>query len=188
MRAYLLVIGICLAGVATAQRPFGASGSKESEGTRILKINMLSPFVSTLNIHYEKGIDQNSSFQVEGFYFGGRIFAQQLDIQGFGLTTNYRFYLTQQFPNGWFVQPFLRYQRYWPLTSQQLNKDINVQIGGLGVVFGYQLIVAKRISCDAFAGPVYNKLFVNDQPAGRSYLPVFNGPWMRVGATIGFLF
>lgn len=188
MRVYLLLAGICLFGVVQAQRPRGLSSSEGEERTHLLKVNILSPFISTLNIHYEKCIDESSSFQLEAFYFGGQILSQQLDVQGLGITANYRFYLTQQFPRAWFVQPFMRYQRYWPLTPPQNNRDVNVQVGGLGIVFGYQFIVAKRISFDAFAGPVYSKLFVNNQTRGRNYIPVFNGPWMRVGATIGFLF
>ncbi|MES2778933.1 MAG: DUF3575 domain-containing protein [Bacteroidota bacterium] len=188
MKAILLTISICLAGIAYAQRPNGLSATGEQDHAHILKVSLLSPFVGTLNVHYEKRLDENSSFQLEAFYFSGQIFNQQSDVRGGGLTANYRFYLTKQFPAGWFVQPFLRYQQYWPLPSVRLRNDINIQVGGAGIVFGYQLVAANRISFDAFAGPVYSRLFVNNQSVGNKYLPVFNGGWLRLGVTLGFLF
>jgi Protein of unknown function (DUF3575) len=188
MRICLLLLGICLVSIAGAQRPIRPSKIGEEERAHILKASILSPMMGTVNVHYEKRLNEMSSFQFEVFYFGGQLFARQLDIRGLGLTANYRFYLTQQFPRGWFIQPFLRYQRYWPTTSVQMQKDDNAQVGGMGVVFGYQVFAAKRITLDAFAGPMYSKLFVNDQSIGRSYLPVFNGPWIRLGVTLGFLF
>ena len=162
----------------------------EQEYNRIVKVNLLSPAVGTITIHYEKRLNENSSIQLEGFYFTGYFLKQQINTRGTGFTVNYRFYLTKHFPEGWFIQPYARYQRYWPISTRQVssNRDRNAQVGSIGIVLGYQVVSNRRISMDVFAGPVYNKVFVDDTHAIHRFVPLVNGAWIRAGMTLGFLF
>lgn len=181
----LLMLGV---GHTFAQQPKRLRKEVEPDYAHIVKVNVFSPLVGTLNVHVEKVLNENSSFQVEGFYFTGQFFGQDLDVRGVGFTANYRYYFTQSFPSGWFMQPFVRYQKYWPLRASSSGSNDNVQVGTLGMVFGYQVIAAKRLSLDIFAGPMYSKLFANGKPVSNEFIPVFNGPWLRFGGTLGFLF
>ena len=171
-----------------AQRPNGMKSKIEPDFLRIIKVNVLSPVVGTVNVHYENVLNENGSLQVEGFYFGGQFLSRQTDVRGVGFTANYRYYFTQRFPQGWFVQPFLRYQRYWPIVASNFRNTDNIQVGSLGIVFGYQVLAARRISLDIYGGPIYSKLFDKDKRVTRDFIPVLNGPWLRIGCTLGFLF
>lgn len=189
MKTIVAIILMMLLGETVfAQQAKRFRGEIESDYAHIVKVNVFSPLVGTFTIHAEKALTENSSFQAEAFYFTGQFFGQDLDVRGVGFTANYRYYITQSFPAGWFMQPFLRYQKYWPLRASASGVDENVQVGTLGMVFGYQVIAAKRLSLDIFAGPMYSKLFANGKPVSNEFIPVFNGPWLRFGGTLGFLF
>lgn len=188
MRSLAFVIMMFLVGISSAQQRKALRAETEPDYPHIIKVNLFSPLIGTVNVHYEKALSENSSFQLEGFYFTGQFMRQQLDIRGIGLTANYRYYLSKSFPSGWFAQPFIRYQKYWPLIASTARTNDDIQVGTLGMVFGYQVLAAKRLSLDIFAGPMYSKLFANDRRVSNDFIPVFNGPWLRFGGTLGFLF
>ncbi len=179
-----------------AQKRMGQIPVKDAiEYQQIIKANLLSPLLGVVNFHYERNIDPNSASQLEFFYFTGQSFGQSVGVQGFGLTYNYRFYLTGTFPSGWYVQPYARYQNYFE-TSQSMNAFTNgtgnqdhLNVYSLGMVFGYQMVFAKRICFDMFMGPNYNKSFENGSQIPSQYLPpMFSGGAVRLGCTLGFVF
>jgi hypothetical protein len=161
---------------------------------KIVKINPLSPIIGVINVHLEKQLHASDSYQAELFYFTGQVFNQQSDVRGVGVTFNYRFYITEEFPKGWYIQPFVRYQRYWPIgrgtnnsTRSSSSVNNNLQVGGIGAVLGYQTLIVNGISFEIYAGPVYSKMFTSDsQP--KNTVSILNGPWLRAGITFGFLF
>lgn len=179
-----------------AQKPVSKAPVRDVfEYQHILKVNLLSPLFGIVNFHYERNINPNSSTQAEFFYYTGQTFGQSVGVQGFGLTYNYRFYLTGTFPSGWYVQPYARYQNYFEST-QHANGFVNgtgsqdhVSVYSLGMVFGYQVVFAKRICFDMFLGPNYNKSFENgSQISSQSLPPMFSGGAVRLGCTLGFVF
>lgn len=158
----------------------------EESRYHIVKVNVLSPFLTVVNIHYEINHHKDASSQVELFYFGGDFFNQQIGVRGIGVTYNYRYYLTQSYPAGWYAQPYLRYQYYWPETGP-VNERFNSI--GTGIVFGRQFVFAKRIILDGFLGPSYNQAAINGVRLNTNdFLPMLKGPWFRAGFTVGFMF
>jgi hypothetical protein len=192
MRINLLLICLCFFCVGQAQQHLKGA-YEEFPYSHVLKINLLSPVIGTINIHYEQKHDENASSQFELFYFTGQYFDQQIGVKGFGLTYNYRYYLTGQFPNGWYAQPFVRYQQYWSddpsLYSSFHSNDQKMRTMGAGMVFGYQYVFKKRIAWDLYGGPMYNKSYINEKVSNAAYTgPIFNGGFVRMGTTVGFIF
>ncbi len=73
-----------------------------------VKINILSPIVKTINLQYEKVVNESSSVQLGFFYTGYS--SSGTSFSGFGITPEYRFYLSEtEAPAGVYVAPFLRY-------------------------------------------------------------------------------
>lgn len=59
----------------------------------VFKINIFSPIVKTFNVSYERKLSATSSFQLGAFYTGYS--AGETKFSGFGLTPEYRFYLSE---------------------------------------------------------------------------------------------
>src|SRR5665647_982080 len=84
-------------------------------------------------------------------------------FSGFGITPEYRFYMSQKgAPKGFFAAPFIRYQNF-KLTSPSLDNQGAIIDGsaklstfGGGVIIGFQGIIANHISIETFAGPSIN--------------------------------
>jgi hypothetical protein len=197
MRAFILLFTFLLfySHPTWAQQSDVPKFREEFPFANIVKCNLLSPFMGTVNIHLERMNTINSSSQFEAFFFTGQVLGQPVDATGFGLTYNYRYYLTGSFPTGFYVQPFTRYQQY---TNKQQSSSFSattitdperINTLGLGIVFGYQVVFFERVTFDLFGGPVYNKSYLDGKPATANDTgPFFNGGWMRLGTTFGFAF
>lgn len=95
-----------------------------------IKVNLLSPVVRTINLSYERAISENGSIQLGFFYTGAKV--SDVKIDGFGLTPEYRFYLSSTpAPNGFYVAPFLRYINFKAedQTDNTINKATVTQFG-----------------------------------------------------------
>ena len=127
---------------------FGASAQNNA-----LKINVISPAIKTFNIQYEHKLSSESSFQIGYFYCGYD--ALETDYSGYGVTPEYRLYLseTREALNGIFIAPFLRYQEF-KLTDP--DGTANVNLFGGGVIFGRQWIFKEKLSMEMFVGPSYS--------------------------------
>jgi hypothetical protein len=196
-RTLILGFILLLTSIGHAQHvTYVKPGTDDSEYKYIIKANLLSPFVGTANFHFEINQGPNSSSQFEVFYFGGQYFGEPTGVEGIGVTYNYRYYLVGTFPSGVYVQPYARYQAYWdaksvmgipPITSNTGSNRVNVY--GVGMVFGYQWVFAKRIALDVFLGPSYNKTYQDGvQVPTADVSPLFSGGFIRTGCAIGFVF
>ena len=77
----------------------------------VFKINIFSPIVKTFNVSYERKLSASGSFQIGAFYTGYS--AGETKFSGFGVTPEYRFYLSEtEAPAGFYIAPFLRYQNF----------------------------------------------------------------------------
>lgn len=172
-------------------------GESEGEFARrsIIKVSLFSPFAGAVNVHYEMQHNLNSSSQFEFFYFTGLFFGQPSEYKGSGFTYDYRYYLRGNYPKGFYVQPYVRFQKYEYVGTQNPTVNggtpvyENVLSYGTGMVFGYQTIFKRRFSFEVFGGPSYCIAFgdgtrLSSQDVG---IPV-NGGGLRLGATIGYAF
>lgn len=154
-----------------------------------IKINLLSPVARTFNIAYERALNENGSFQLGFFYTGAKV--GDVKIDGFGITPEYRVYLSQTpAPNGFYVAPFLRYIKFnaEDKTDNSVNKAEVTQIGG-GVVVGRQWVFKERVTFDMFIGPKYQSTDAKVTSGQDTFSgSLFNNFGIRGGITLGVAF
>jgi hypothetical protein len=176
----------------------------------IIKWNPLSIGFGTVNLAYERVINEKITAQF-GIAFLNTEFnaifgdSRSLAYKGQVYTLEGRYYLIQndffRSPKGLFVAPFIRFNnisefRYaTPPTSGVPGREMDGSLTsfGIGGMLGYQLIVAKRISFDAFVGPYYSFSNFDLGPASdpsleEEYNILFDEGDIRAGATVGFRF
>lgn len=154
-----------------------------------VKINLLSPVARTINLAYERAISENGSIQLGFFYTGAKIADTKID--GFGITPEYRIYLSSTpAPNGFYVAPFLRYINFKAedKTDNTINKATVTQFGG-GVVVGRQWVFKERVTFDLFIGPKYQGTDIKVTSGQDSFSgSLFNNFGIRGGITLGVAF
>ena len=165
------------------------AGSALAQPSNAIKINLLSPVARTFNIAYERKINDNGSFQLGFFYSGAKV--SNTKISGYGITPEYRFYLSQTpAPNGFYVAPFLRYSSFTAQdnSNNTVNKATVTQAGG-GVVVGRQWVFKERVTFDMFIGPKYQNTSTKVTSGTDSFSgSLFNSFGIRGGITLGIAF
>jgi hypothetical protein len=159
--------------------------SKAQENT--FKINILSPIVRTLNVQFEHALSETSSIQIGAFYTGASVGDTQ--FAGFGLTPEYRFYLSESpAPQGVYVAPFARFQNF-KLTTDIDDSEGKITTFGGGLIIGKQWIFKEKIVLDLFIGPQYNSGSA-EVTSGSSSLDVgsADGFGVRAGLSLGIAF
>lgn len=151
----------------------------------VIKINILSPVVKTFNIQYEKKLNATSSFQLGFFYTGYS--TGGTSFSGFGLTPEYRFYLSDsEAPKGVYVAPFVRYQSF--TLEDGSNKGTLSTFGG-GLILGKQWIFKEKFALDLFIGPSYNSGSVKVTSGADTFdSDAFDGFSVRTGICFGYAF
>lgn len=154
-----------------------------------VKVNIFSPIFRTLNLQYERVLSENSSFQLGFFYTGASI--EETRFSGFGLTPEYRFYLSDSpAPAGVYVAPFLRYQNF-SLTEDLSSSKGTLSTFGGGLIIGKQWIFKERIALDIFIGPSYSSGSVSASDGSGDVdfsTGLFSGFGVRSGLCLGIAF
>lgn len=154
-----------------------------------IKVNLLSPVVRTFNIAFERAISENGSLQLGFYYTGAKV--DEVKFSGFGLTPEYRIYLSQSpAPNGFYVAPFLRYTNY-KLTAESTTDEATFTSFGGGVLVGRQWVFKERVTFDLFIGPKYQSrdLKVTSGSDSETFdLNFLNAFGIRGGLTLGVAF
>ena len=191
MKLRILLILLILSTLSLS-RSFGQNrfGIKEIEKKHILKINLLSPFLGTISLQHEKIINNESSFQSGIYYFSGLVLNTQNPVKAICLTTEYRYYLVDEAPNGAYIQPFFRVGRYWEDNNFSGKLGSNLYGVAVGILIGHQWIIVNKFAVDLYAGPIFTKPFLdNSAQVNIRDLPVMvNGYWLRAGFTVGYYF
>lgn len=163
------------------------SGTSVFAQQNVLKLNILSPIVKTINVSYEHVLTTESSFQFGFFYTGYS--DNDTKFSGFGLTPEYRFYLSEsEAPAGVYVAPFVRYQKF-DLTEESTTSKGTFSAFGGGIVIGRHWIFKERVSLDLFLGPQYVSGNTKVTSGENDFdTEVFDGFGLRAGLTLGIAF
>lgn len=156
--------------------------------SNVLKINILSPVVKTASVFYERALNDQSSFQLGFFYTGYS--GDDTKFSGFGITPEYRFYLSETpAPNGFYVAPFLRYQNFDLEDEISSDKASYSSFGG-GLLIGRQWIFKERVALDVFFGPsfVSGDVKISEASEASFDVDVFDGFGIRTGISLGLAF
>ncbi|NJL14704.1 MAG: DUF3575 domain-containing protein [Microscillaceae bacterium] len=119
----------------------------------LIKINLMSPVLSSLSMSYERVLNTNTSFQMSFFVQDQRFSFSDETLKGFGFTPEVRIYLSErkQAPGGFFVAPFLSYRQYQHeykyydgFSIIERSGKADYQAYGVGVIVGAQWIFKKQ--------------------------------------------
>ncbi|RYY82563.1 MAG: DUF3575 domain-containing protein [Chitinophagaceae bacterium] len=183
MKKTILALG--LAAVA-----FGAQAQKSNA----IKANIFSPLVKSGSFFYERKISENKTAQIGvGFTSWGK--ADETKLSGIFITPEFRFYLSGEAMNGFYVGPFLRYQNLKVVDKEAVayggtEDKATLNTFGGGVVIGRQWVFGNIVTFDIFGGPSYNvgKLKFEDGNGDATIPGAVNGFGARVGITLGIAF
>jgi hypothetical protein len=179
-----------------AQHPTRKPGRKPERiaigPQNLLKINPLSLFTLTTSVFYERIINERMSGQLGFFYTFPGITIAHTSYRGFGITPQFRYYVSSEAPNGFYVGPYLRYQRF-TLIYQETGKQFDGQSGtftafGGGGLLGYQWVFGKRVSLDAFLGLAVSGFSIKSEipeVEKKFRLPIPGAVLPRFGLTLG---
>ena len=165
-----------------------AMPNKSFAQSNVLKINIFSPVVKTLNLSFEHVTSSTSSFQLGFFYTGYSV--SDSKFSGFGITPEYRFYLSEssEAPDGFYVAPFVRYQSF-KITDETTDSEGKLSGFGGGVIAGRHWIFKEKFSLDLFLGPAYYSGKTEVTSGSDSFdTDAFDGFGVRLGVTFGIAF
>jgi len=150
----------------------------------VLKINILSPIVKTINVQYEQAASATSSFQLGFFYTG--VSNSGTTFKGFGVTPEYRFYLSDtEAPQGVYVAPFVRYMSF-KLEDEDSSSKAHFNAFGGGLILGKQWIFKEKVALDLFIGPSYSSGNVKVTSGTDDFdTGAFDGFGLRTGICFG---
>ncbi len=166
MKKLTIVIAILIAAIGVDAKP-KYPPIKENG----LKLNILSPVYSNLSLSYQHLITPFRSFQITAAYMDFNDYINQnydnLRVQGFSVTPEYRMNFNGYGLNGFYAGPFLRYMDYRKTYDNNFSGTVNVEDSkfksvGIGFNIGHQFIVKNTVLIDLFAGPVYQVLVQED--------------------------
>lgn len=162
-----------------------------------VKLNVTALAFSIGNASFEHKLSDKSSFQVGAFYAS---YGSDIKFTGFGITPEYRFYMTGEAMEGLFLAPFVRYQNfsidngtYYNYTTGTSGADkASINTFGGGVNVGYQWIFGGHFSLETFLRLGYNggsvKSDLNRDGDDYTGLSYFKGRSILPGLNMGFAF
>lgn len=160
-------------------------GASQVNAQSTVKINILSPIIKTINLQYEKVLNESSSFQLGFFYTGASTGGTEL--KGFGITPEYRFYLSEtEAPAGVYVAPFVRYQSFNLKDDDFTNNEADYSSFGGGLILGKQWVFKEKVVLDIFLGPSYSSGSVKVKSGSDTFdTGAFDGFGLRTGLCFG---
>lgn len=201
--ALLLTCVLCLPAAFSQQK-------KAVNATRAnaLKLNLLSPFFSTLQLGYTRKISEETAFHLS---FGYMDYTPEnyksLNTKAIFIAPEYRFYIENKLVEQLFISGFTRYifmrytdeENYVKVNSTPVKYTSTYHSLGFGVLFGKEFIIKNRLVMEIFGGPVYSILM-----SAKSDFPNLEANEIRIdnafsqrliknyglrgGFTVGYLF
>ena len=156
-----------------------------------VKLNPLSLFVATGNLSYERVVSEKGSVQLGFFYSGIKV--QTFRFSGWGITPEYRFYITSTAPEGFYVAPYFRYSSF-SITESSIDPPSKASIAVMsgGAVVGWQFVIKEKMTLEGFIGPKLSTISSFNVQSGNltvDEIPAFGGGFgVRAGMNIGFAF
>lgn len=172
--------------VVLAMPAFSQEKSDVSIEKNVLKINTLSLFLGTGSIFYERKISDLTSAQMGVAYLSYKY--SDTRFSGLILTPEVRIYPKKNANDGFYIAPYLRYQKFMVKNTTDNSEGSLSSMGG-GLVFGRQWITKSGFTMDLFFGGHYGSSSVKVDSGTDSFdKDLFSGFKPRVGFALGFAF
>jgi hypothetical protein len=151
-----------------------------------IKFNPLSIVYNCFNFQYQYANNKKRSFQVGGYFLNYKDNIDRSDsYNGFGITPEYRFYLTgKENMTGWFVGPYLRYEYFSHIYTNYYkiyestnytgdyhyeNKIFTGNAVQVGAILGYQKTWTNGFTFETFLGIGYHNASIKDNIPNLTY-------------------
>jgi hypothetical protein len=177
-------IAILLLVLGFAVTSFSQDQSTVAPEKNVMKVNTLALIIRTGAVFYEREISDLTSVQLGIAYMNYKI--DELHLDGFGITPEFRFYIRKNALDGFYVGPYLRYNNF---GFDDNNSTGRYKAFGGGVLFGRQWIFKKGFVIDLFFGGHYTNsnitLTSGSEPPDFTRIEGFS---LRTGFALGFAF
>ncbi|RTQ49288.1 DUF3575 domain-containing protein [Hymenobacter gummosus] len=189
----------------------GSATTALAQRTHAIKLNVLSTGVRTASLFYEHKVRERGSAQL-GLALTS-LGSGDNRLSGVTLTPEYRFYLSGQALDGFYVAPFVRFRSFkMTAPSNQFDQYGNpsteiytgrTQTFGGGVVAGYQWLISERLTLDVYGGLSHSFSSFSSKEGisagefddysrlsgvGLSFSRMFSNTGLRSGFTFGVAF
>lgn len=153
----------------------------------VLKVNTMSLFVGTGSIFYERALNESLAGQLGVAYLG--FSAGDTKFSGLILTPEVKLYPKKNASDGFYVAPYLRYQKF-TLSNDSDNAEGSLNSFGGGLVAGRQWITNSGFTMDLFFGGHYtsSSIKASEGDVNAFNVKYFKGFKPRVGFALGFAF
>lgn len=161
----------------------------KAQPVNTVKTDLFSPILRTFVIKYERAFTADITGQLGFFYTGFHPRESASTLNGFGITPEFRFYLSDSpAPDGTYLAPNFRYFNF-TVKDPVEDESGTLTNASIAINIGKQVMFKDIIVFDAWIGPSYNfrniKSDVADIDAG---IPDVNGFGLRAGIAIGLAF
>lgn len=166
---------------------FAQNNPGVSTERNVLKVNTLSLFLGTGSIFYERKLSDLTSAQLGLAYMGFKL--NDTKFAGLILTPEVRIYPKKNAIDGFYIAPYLRYQKFTVKNTTDPSEGSLTSMGG-GLLFGRQWITDTGFTMDLFFGGHYGSAAVKVDTGSTDSIDsnYFNGFKPRVGFALGFAF
>ena len=164
----------------------GLMGQKKNA----LKTDLFSAFLRTGVLKYERVLNNDMSFQLGAFYTGYSPGDTDARLSGFGITPEFRYYLSEQnpAPHGTYLAPNFRYMKL-DAEDEASGDKATLTTYGFAINLGHQVVFKDIIVVDGWIGPVYAFRNVTDVVGDVDIgVTTANGFGIRLGIAIGIVF
>ena len=154
-----------------------------------IKTDLFSPIIRTGVLKLERVFTEDIAFQLGLFYTGYHPRNTETTLNGFGITPEFRFYLSDSpAPNGTYLAPNIRYYNF-TVADPVVNEEGTLTNISLAINLGKQVLLKDIVVIDAWVGPSYNFRSVSDTSADIDIgITDANGFGLRLGIAIGIAF
>lgn len=152
----------------------------------VVKTDLFSAFIRTGVVKYERAITDDMSFQLGFFYTAYKSRDTEVELTGWGLTPEFRYYLSDTpAPVGTYLAPNFRYMKldaYDPVGQESAT----LTSSSIALNLGKQWLFKDLVTLDAWVGPAYAfRTVEGDVDTG---IQEADGFGLRIGIALGIAF
>ncbi len=154
-----------------------------------IKSDLFSAFIRTGVVKYERAFNEHISAQLGFFYTGYHPRDSQSELNGWGITPEFRFYLSDTpAPAGTYLAPNFRYMKLDVYDGESMESGTFTNLS-LAFNLGKQWLFKDIVTLDAWVGPSYNFRTVSDVTGEvDTGVEEADGFGLRIGLALGIVF